>query len=276
MAWKHNLRWLGAGLLLGLVLSFVLGPFVWQLITALKPVEQLAQLPPLLPAPPTGRNFAAVLGAPGFLRVTLNSFVVAVSTMLLAFILGVPAAYALAKLNPRGGHVILATLLCFSMFPAIANVAPLYLLFIRLGIRDSVLAVVVAHSVFALPFAIWTLTNFFQEIPHDLYRAARIDGCSHVGILRHVVLPLATPGLVSVGLLVFIFSWNEFLYAFTLTATERSRTLPVAIALFPGMHEVPWGEIAAASVLATLPTVLLMLLFQRRIIGGLTAGAVKG
>jgi len=276
MAWKHNLRWLGAGLFLGLVLSFVLGPFVWQLITALKPVEQLAQLPPLLPAPPTGRNFAAVLGAPGFLRVTLNSFVVAVSTMLLAFILGVPAAYALAKLNLRGGHVILATLLCFSMFPAIANVAPLYLLFIRLGIRDSVLAVVVAHSVFALPFAIWTLTNFFQEIPHDLYRAARIDGCSHVGILRHVVLPLAAPGLVSVGLLVFIFSWNEFLYAFTLTATERSRTLPVAIALFPGMHEVPWGEIAAASVLATLPTVLLMLLFQRRIIGGLTAGAVKG
>ena len=276
MAWKHNLRWLGAGLLLGLVLSFVLGPFVWQIITALKPVEQLAQLPPLLPAPPTGRNFAAVLGAPGFLRVTLNSFAVAVSTMLLAFILGVPAAYALAKLNLRGGHVILATLLCFSMFPAIANVAPLYLLFIRLGIRDSVLAVVIAHSVFALPFAIWTLTNFFQEIPHDLYRAARIDGCSHVGILRHVVLPLAAPGLVSVGLLVFIFSWNEFLYAFTLTATERSRTLPVAIALFPGMHEVPWGEIAAASVLATLPTVMLMLLFQRRIIGGLTAGAVKG
>jgi multiple sugar transport system permease protein len=276
MAWKHNLRWLGGGVLLGLVLSFVLGPFVWQLITALKPVEQLGQLPPLLPAPPTGRNFAAVLAAPGFLRVALNSLVVAVSTMLLAFILGVPAAYALAELNPRGGHVILATLLCFSMFPAIANVAPLYLLFIRLGIRDSVLAVVMAHSVFALPFAIWTLTNFFQEIPHELYRAARIDGCSHVGILRHVVLPLAAPGLVSVGLLVFIFSWNEFLYAFTLTATERSRTLPVAIALFPGVHEIPWGEIAAASVLATLPTVLLMLLFQRRIVGGLTAGAVKG
>ncbi len=276
MDWKHNLRWLGAGLLLGLVLSFVLGPFVWQLITALKPAEQLAQLPPLLPAPATGRNFAAVLNAPGFLRVTLNSFVVAASTMLLAFILGVPAAYALAKLNPRGGQGILATLLCFSMFPAIANVAPLYLLFIHLGIRDSVLAVVVAHSVFALPFTIWTLTDFFREIPHDLYRAARIDGCSHVGILRHVVLPLAAPGLVSVGLLVFIFSWNEFIYAFTLTATERSRTLPVAIALFPGMHEIPWGEIAAAAVLATLPTVLLMLLFQRRIIGGLTAGAVKG
>ncbi len=273
---KRILRWIAGTLLLGLVLSFVLGPFIWQLITALKPAEQLAQLPPLLPMPPTGQHFAAVLGAPGFLRVTMNSFVVASSTILLAFVLGVPGSYALAKLKLRGRHVILAGLLCFSMFPAIANVAPLYLLFIRLGIRDSLLAVVITHSVLALPFTIWTLTNFFQEIPDDLYRAARIDGCSHAGILRHVILPLAAPGLVSVGLLVFIFSWNEFLYAFTLTASERSRTLPVAIALFPGVHEIPWGEIAAAAALATLPTVLLMLLFQRRIISGLTAGAVKG
>jgi multiple sugar transport system permease protein len=162
------------------------------------------------------------------------------------------------------------------MFPPIANVAPLYLLFIGLGIRDSLFAVVLAHSVFALPFAVWTLANFFQEIPDELYRAARVDGCSHLGVLRHVVLPLAAPGLLSVGLLVFVFSWNEFLYALTLTASERSRTLPVAIALFPGLHEIPWGEIAAAAVLATLPTVALMLAFERRIVSGLTAGAVKG
>jgi len=106
--------------------------------------------------------------------------------------------------------------------------------------------------VFALPFAVWLLTSFFREIPDDLYRAARVDGCSHLGVLRHVVLPLAVPGLLSVALLVFIFSWNEFLYAFTLTASGRSRTLPVAIALFPGIHEIPWGEISAAAVLATL------------------------
>jgi len=201
---------------------------------------------------------------------------VATATVLLGFALGIPASYALAKLRIRGRNLILGTLLCFSMFPAIANVAPLYLLFIRLGIRDSLLGVVLAHSVFALPFAVWTLTSFFQEIPDDLYRAARVDGCSHLGILRHVVLPLAAPGLLSVGLLVFIFSWNEFIYALTLTASVRARTLPVAIALFPGLHEIPWGEIAAASILATLPTVLLMLIFQRRIVSGLTAGAVKG
>lgn len=271
-----DMRWLLGILLLGVMLSFVLSPFAWQIITSLKPAGQLAQIPPLLPSPPTGQHFATVLGAPGFLRVTLNSIVVAASAVLLGFALGIPASYALAKLRIRGRNVILGTLLCFSMFPAIANVAPLYLLFIRLGIRDSLLAVVLAHSVFALPFAVWTLTSFFQEIPDDLYRAARVDGCSHLGILWHVVLPLAAPGLLSVGLLVFIFSWNEFIYALTLTASARARTLPVAIALFPGLHEIPWGEIAAASILATLPTVLLMFVFERRIVSGLTAGAVKG
>lgn len=263
-------------LAVGLVLSFVLGPFLWQLITALKPEAQLAQLPPLLPQPPTGQHFATVLGAPGFLRVALNSLLVAAGTVLLGFALGIPAAYSLAKLRPPGRNLVLATLLSLSMFPAIANVASLYLLFIRLGIRDHILAVVIAHSVFALPFTLWMLTSFFQDIPDEIYRAARIDGCSHLGVLRHVVLPLAAPGLLSVGLLVFIFSWNEFLYALTLTATEKARTLPVAIALFPGVHEIPWGEISAAAVLATLPVVALVLIFQRRIVSGLTAGAVKG
>ncbi len=226
---------------LGLMLSFALGPFMWQLITALKPTAQLAQIPPLLPDPPTTRSFSTVLEAPGFLRAGLNSVLVASLTVLLAFALGVPASYALAKLPIAGRNPVLATLLCLSMFPAIANVAPLYLLFVSLGIRDHILSVVLSHSVFALPFTIWTLTSFFQEIPDDLYRAARVDGCSHLGILRHVVLPLAAPGLLSVGLLVLIFSWNEFLYAFTLTATERARTLPVAIALFPGLHEIRDG-----------------------------------
>lgn len=268
----------GVGTVAGSVLTimFALGPFVWQLITALKPLGELGSLPPLLPSVPTFAHFIAVLGSPGFLRVAFNSAIVASLTVLLAFSLGVPASYALAKLRLGGRQAVLATLLCLSMFPAIANVGPLYLLFIRLGIRDSLFGVVLAHSVFALPFAVWTMTNFFQEIPDDIYRAARIDGCSHIDILRHVVLPLSAPGLVSVGLLVFIFSWNEFLYALTLTASDASRTLPVAISLFPGLHEIPWGEIAAAGVLATVPTVLLVILFQKRIVSGLTSGAVKG
>jgi multiple sugar transport system permease protein len=258
------------------MLSFALGPFVWQLVTALKPSGELGRIPPLLPSSPTWMHFASVLHVPGFLRITFNSMLVASFTVAVAFLLGLPASYALAKLHVPGGNALLAALLCLSMFPAIANVGPLYLLFIRLGIRDSIFGVIVAHSAYALPFTLWTLTNFLREIPEDLYRAARIDGCSQWGILKHVVIPLAAPGLASVGLLVFIFSWNEFLYAFSLTASEASRTLPVAIALFSGVHEMPWGEIAAAGVLATLPSVLLMLFFQRRIISGLTAGAIKG
>ena len=263
-------------ILTSLMLSFVLGPFVWQLITAVTPTPQLVTLPPLLPWPPTWEHVAAVLASPGFVRVFANSLVVATATVGLSLLIGLPAAYALARLDLRGGSFVLAGLLCLSMFPPVSNVGPLYLVFIRLGIRDSLLAVVLAHVVFVLPFAIWTLTNFVREIPADLYRAARIDGCSHLGTLRHVVLPLAAPGLLSVGLLVFVFSWNEFLYALTLTASEDARTLPVAIALFPGLQEIPWGEIAAASVIATLPAVILMLVFQRRLVSGLTAGAVKG
>ena len=263
-------------ILTSLMLSFVLGPFVWQLVTAVTPTPQLVTLPPLLPWPPTWEHVAAVLASPGFVRVFANSLVVATATVGLSLLIGLPAAYALARLDLRGGSFVLAGLLCLSMFPPVSNVGPLYLVFIRLGIRDSLLAVVLAHVVFVLPFAIWTLTNFVREIPADLYRAARIDGCSHLGILRHVVLPLAAPGLLSVGLLVFVFSWNEFLYALTLTASEDARTLPVAIALFPGLQEIPWGEIAAASVIATLPAVILMLVFQRRLVSGLTTGAVKG
>ena len=263
-------------ILTSLMLSFVLGPFVWQLVTAVTPTPQLVTLPPLLPWPPTWEHVAAVLASPGFVRVFANSLVVATATVGLSLLIGLPAAYALARLDLRGGSFVLAGLLCLSMFPPVSNVGPLYLVFIRLGIRDSLLAVVLAHVVFVLPFAIWTLTNFVREIPADLYRAARIDGCSHLGTLRHVVLPLAAPGLLSVGLLVFVFSWNEFLYALTLTASEDARTLPVAIALFPGLQEIPWGEIAAASVIATLPAVILMLVFQRRLVSGLTAGAVKG
>jgi len=271
----RTLRSMSIVLGLGLALSFFLGPFLWQIVTALKPAAQLGQLPPILPAHPSWQSFADVLGAPGFVRAFFNSTVVATLVVLVAVLVGAPAAYALAKLKLRGGHVLLAALLVFSMFPPVANVAPLYLLFIRAGIRDTLLGIVLAHSLFTLPFAIWLLSNFFREIPDDIYRAARIDGCSHLGVLRHIVLPLAAPGLLSAGLLAFVFSWNEFLYAFTLTASESSRTLPVAIALFPGVHEVPWGEISAASVLATLPTVALMLVFQRHIVSGLTTGAVK-
>jgi multiple sugar transport system permease protein len=275
MPLKGVLTWLAALAAVAVVLSFALGPFLWQLITALKPETQLAQLPPLLPHPPTSEHFETVVAAPEFLRAGLNSVLVAAGTVLVALLLGLPAAFALAKLRPRGGSLIVTFLLGLSMFPPIANVAPLYLLFAWMGIRDHLLGLVIAHSAYILPLTVWILTSFIQEIPEDLFRAARVDGCDNWGILRHLVLPLTTPGLASAGLLAFVFSWNEFLYAFTLTASSRARTLPVAISLFPGYHVVPWGDIAAAAVLVTVPTVALALVFQKRIVSGLTAGAVK-
>jgi multiple sugar transport system permease protein len=145
-----------------------------------------------------------------------------------------------------------------------------------LGLRDTIWALIMTYTTFTLPLTIWVLTNFFRGIPDEIYRASLVDGCTPFRSFVRVMLPLAAPGIVTTGILAFIFSWNEFLFALTFTATDASRTIPVAIALFPGLHEVPWGDIASASVVVTLPLVLLVFLFQRRIVEGLTAGAVKG
>jgi multiple sugar transport system permease protein len=160
-------------------------------------------------------------------------------------------------------------------FPQIATVSPLYLLMRALGLRDTWAALVLANTSFALPLVIWLLAGFIREIPGELEEAAALDGASRVQTLRFVVLPLVAPGAASAALLTFLFSWNEFLFAYTFTATEASRTVPVALALFPGVFEVPWADIAAASMLASLPPVLIVVGLQRYLVRGLLAGAVR-
>ena len=162
------------------------------------------------------------------------------------------------------------------MCPPIATVSPLYLIIRALGLRDTLPALVITYTTFSLPLTIWVLTNFFREVPHEIYLASRVDGCSPFQSFTRIILPLSRPGLFATAILVFIFSWNEFLFALTFTATVASRTIPVGIALFPGIHEIPWGEMAAASVVVTIPLIALVFLFQRRIVEGLTAGAIKG
>lgn len=267
-----------AGLVLGLVLLalYCLAPFAWQLLTSLRPAAELTELPPLLPSRLTPVHYLAVFDGHPLARLMLNSAVAAAGATLVALAFGAAAAFALAKLRVRRYALILAVVLATSMFPPIATVSPLYLLINALGLRDTLAALILTYTGFALPLAVWVLTNFMRQVPDELYAAARVDGCTPWQALRTVFLPLAGPGLAATGLLVFILSWNEFLYALTFTATLRSRTVPVGIALFPGLHEIPWGEIAAASILVTLPLVLLVLVFQRRIVEGLTAGAVKG
>lgn len=244
-----------------LVLTFFVGPFAWQAAASFE----------------TGTTAYTQLFKDGlFARSLLNSFIVALLTTVLCLTFASAAAFALGKLPMRGKTVLLAAALGASTFPPIATVSPLFLIIRSLGLRDTLLALVLTNTTFALPLALWVLTSFFKALPDDLYRAARIDGCTPFQAFTRVLLPLAAPGLITTGLLVFVFSWNEFLYALTFVPSPDKRTVPVAIALFAAEHAEPWTQIAAASVLATLPLLILTLVFQRRLISGLTAGAVKG
>ncbi len=258
------------------VVLWSLVPFLWQFVSSLKPDDELVRMPPILPVHPTFTHYAAVFTGASFVRIIANSLVVASSSTFFSIGMGALAAFGLAKLRVRFKGLILLFVLSASMFPPIATVSPLYIIIRNLGLRDTWGALIITYTSFSLPLSVWVLTHFFREIPNELYRASRIDGCCLFQSFIRVMLPLAAPGIFTAAVLVFIFSWNEFLFALTFTATPNSRTIPVAIALFPGLHEVPWGDIAAVSVIVTVPLIVLVLLFQRRIVEGLTAGAVKG
>jgi multiple sugar transport system permease protein len=268
------MRRLVLGLAVAAAFTFCTGPFLWQALTSVRPESELTRLS--LPSALSFSAYAQVLANRPFLLALLNSFAVASLTTVLSLAVGALAAFALAKLPVPGARALLAVALAASMFPPIAAVGPLFLAVRALGLRDHVLGLVLPYGSFALPLTLWVLTTHFRQLPPELYRAARIDGCTPFTAFRRVLLPLAAPGLASTALLVFIFSWNEFLYALTFTSAPEHRTVPVAIALFASGHAEPWAQIAAASVIVTLPLVVLTLVFQRRLVSGLTAGAVKG
>lgn len=255
------------GLALLAVLTFCVGPFAWQALSSVRP-EGTKDF--------TARAYRQVFEEHSFARVMGTSFAVASLTTALCLLVGTLAAFALARLPVPARGMLLGATLAASMFPPIATVGPLFLVVRALGLRDQLAGLVIPYTTFALPLTLWTLTAHFRELPIELYRAAQIDGCTPFQAFRRVLLPLAAPGLVTTGLLVFIFSWNEFLYALTFTSAPEHRTVPVAIAMFSSGHVEPWAQIAAASVIVTLPLVVLTLIFQRRLVAGLTAGAVKG
>jgi len=251
-------------------------PFFWQLLTSFKPDVEILRLPPLWPSKLTLSHYQAVWDQSLMPRALANSLGIALLTTLLAQAFGLPGAYALARLRVPGKGLLLLGIVGSTAFPAIAIVSPLYLLIRALGLRDSWAALILADTSFALPLTLWLLAGFIREIPAELEEAAFLDGASRLQVLRWVVLPLAAPGLASSALLTFLFSWNEFLFAYTFTATGASRTVPVALALFPGVYEVPWGDIAAASILASLPPILIVVGLQRWLVRGLLAGALGG
>ncbi len=254
--------------------TFCAGPFVWQMITSIRPEADLTSLG--MPTAVTMDSYTGAFHGRPFGHVIVNSVIVAVVTTVFCLAVGASAAFALAKLDFKGRKALLFASLAVSMFPPIATVSPLYLIIRSVGLLDNLTGLIIPYTTFALPLTLWILTGFFEDIPDELYRAARVDGCTPFQAFRKVLLPLAAPGLATTAILVFIFSWNEFLYALTFISTPEKRTIPVAISLFAGEHKEPWGEIAAASVIATLPLIVVTMFFQRKIVAGLTAGAVKG
>jgi multiple sugar transport system permease protein len=250
-------------------------PFFWQVRTSFTPDAELLATGGVLPSRPTLVHYQAVVERSVMPRALANSLGVASLTTLVALALGVPAAYGIARLPVPGKGLLLLAVIASTAFPQITTVSPLYLLMRALGLRDTWTALVLANTSFALPLLMWLLAGFIREIPIELEEAAFLDGAGRVSVLRRVVLPLIAPGVASAALLTFLAAWNEFLFAFTFTATEASRTVPVALALFPGVFEIPWGDIAAASILASLPPIVIVVGLQRWLVRGLVAGALK-
>lgn len=268
---------LGRLLMTGVVLVYAWLPVLWILSLSLKPAGDLADRR-LLPRTATLLNYRQLIDDMHFPAALVNSLGIALTTTALAVALASLAAYAIVRLDFPGRNALLIGALAVSMFPGVSIVGPLFDLWRNLGLFDTWLGLVLPYLTFTLPLAIWVLAAYFREIPWELERAARVDGATALQAFRHVTLPLAVPGVITAAILVFIAAWNDFLFAASLTSTDNARTVPVAIAYFSGrsQFEQPTGSIAAASVAVTLPVVALVLLFQRRIVSGLTAGAVKG
>jgi ABC-type glycerol-3-phosphate transport system permease component len=250
-------------------------PVAWQVLASVTASHAVLDPGRWEPAALTLAHYRAVLTQSPLPRAVGNSLAVALAVTALAVTLGTAGGYALARLPVPGRRLVMLGVVLSTAFPAIATVAPLYLAVRALGLRDTWWALVLAHASFALPLTLWLVTGFVRELPPEMEEAALVDGADRVRALRHVVLPAVAPGAAAAALLAFLFSWNEFLFAYTFTATEASRTVPVALALFPGVFEVPWADLAAASLLAALPPVLIVFVLQRHLVRGLLAGALK-
>jgi ABC-type glycerol-3-phosphate transport system permease component len=251
-------------------------PFYWAVVASLTPEAQLFARPSLVPETVMLDHYRAVFTERNFWVPIRNSLVVAGTTTALCIAVGSLAAYALARLKFRGKRLLLGLILSVSMFPQISIVPPLYLVLRTLRLIDTYPGLVFPYLTFAMPLTVWLLVGFFRQLPADLEEAAMVDGAGRLRTNWEIILPLAGPGLATTAILTFVYSWNEFLFALSFTLGPERQTVPVAIALFRGQYQVPWGQILAAAVIATAPVAALVLLFQRRIVSGLTAGAVKG
>ena len=259
------------------VVVYALIPVAWIVSLSLKRPADLGDNR-FLPRAISFEHYRAIFQDVQFPAALWNSIGIALIATVLAVTLAMFAAYAIVRLEFRGKSLVLGAALAIAMFPGIAIVGPLFNMWRAVGLFDTWAGLIIPYMTFTLPLAIWTLSAFFREVPWDLDKAARVDGATPFQAFRYVIAPLAAPGVLTAAILVFIFAWNDFLFAISLTSTNDARTVPAAIAFFTGAsrYELPTGSIAAASVVVTVPVILLVLIFQRRIVAGLTAGAVKG
>jgi multiple sugar transport system permease protein len=260
-----------------LFVFLVMFPFLWILLASIKPLSELfgEEAFQWFTANPTINSYISVITNYPFLIYLKNSTIVATITTIYTVFVAAFAAFAIARLNFRGKTVILGIVLSVSMFPQIATISPIYIFVKEFNLTNSYLGLIIPYTTFALPLSIWLLVTFFRKIPFDLEEAAKIDGATVMQTYFKVILPLAVPGIFTTAILVFIAAWNEFLFALTINTAERYKTVPVGISLFQGQFTIPWGEISAATVIVTVPLVILVLLFQKRIASGLTSGSLK-
>lgn len=270
------MRRFGFGLVVGALVALFSFPVYWALVASLTPESRIFEGPSLVPTDLVLQHYRALFDERNFLVPIRNSLVVAACTTAVCVPLGALCAYAIARMRFPGRGVVLGFVLAVTMFPQISIVSPLYLMLRAVGLIDTYPGLVLPYLTFAMPLTVWLLVGYFRALPPGIEDAAFVDGASRLRTLWEIVLPLAWPGLATTAILTFIYCWNEFVFALSFTVGADRRTVPVAIALFRGQYEVSWGEVLAGAIVATAPVTVLVLFFQRRVVRGLTAGALKG
>ena len=257
------------------IVVFAIAPYAWMVLTSIRPDSDLSTFPlSYVPSQFTLDHYATLLQQTSFAQNLVNSLVIAVGAVLVGLVVSVPAAYAFSRFRFRGRQVLMTQFLVINMFPVVLLIIPLFVLMRSLHLLDTYFGIIIGHSTFAIPFAVWMLTSYMNGIPREVDEAAMMDGASRLQTIRLVILPLLMPGIVTTAIYIFVTSWNEYLFAMMFSG-DNVRTVTVALQLFIGEFTVQWGLLTAGGTLVAIPVTILFLIVQRRLVGGLTAGAVK-
>ena len=258
-----------------LIVAFAIAPYLWMVLTSIRPDSDLTTLPlSYVPSRVTFANYRTLLEQTSFAYNLWNSLVIAFGAVVVGLMTSVPAAYAFSRFRFRGRQALMTQFLVINMFPVVLLIIPLFVLMRNLHLLDTYFGVIIGHSTFAIPFAVWMLTSYMNGIPREVDEAVMMDGATRLQTIRLVILPLLTPGIVTTAIYIFVTSWNEYLFAMMFSG-DNARTVTVALQLFIGEFTVQWGLLTAGGTLVAIPVTILFLIVQRRLVGGLTAGAVK-